>query len=133
MGHCVALAEIITLLFVWLTLGWMVWRHNTNDKRTMSTIKDYTYRVNLRLDGINNGLTGLTDAVTDIAGDLAFLKETILKLQNNPGPISAEDQALLDELEARITTAEGRTNALAASASALAATTTAPEVPPDNA
>lgn len=40
-------------------------------------------------------------AVDGIVGDVKFLKDKIVELQNTPGPISAEDQALLDEIEAK--------------------------------
>jgi hypothetical protein len=62
--------------------------------RIMSTIKDYATRQNERLDKIDASLTGITD-------DVKVMQEMIENLQNNPGPISPEDQQLLDALEAR--------------------------------
>lgn len=96
----------------------------------MSAIKDYTDRVNAKFDLIQTGLGELANAVANIAGDVTWLKSVIEKLQNNPGPISPEDQALLDALETRIGTVLDNVTGTAASAKALADSTTPPEVPP---
>lgn len=71
----------------------------------MSAIKDFSDRVNAKFDVLEPAVDGLVD-------DIKFLKDTIAQLQNNPGPISPEDQALLDALEARVGTATTRVTAL---------------------
>lgn len=75
------------------------------EHKIMSAISEYAGRVNTAFDK-------LATAVDGVAGDVAFLKEKILELQNNPGPISAEDQAILDQLEARTAGLADKTAAL---------------------
>lgn len=60
-------------------------------------------------------------AIAAVHADVLKLKDDIAKLQNNPGPISPEDQQLLDGIEAQ-------TKALAEKTEALDAETP-PEVP----
>lgn len=60
----------------------------------MSAISDYAAKqaaFNARLEKSIDGLVG----------DVATLNDLIEKLQNTPGPISAEDQATLNELETK--------------------------------
>jgi len=66
--------------------------------------------------------TRLTAAITDLEGDVKMLNDKITELQNSPGEISPEDQALLDNLQL---VAEKTTAKL----EALAALNT-PDVPP---
>lgn len=64
------------------------------DKRInsiMSAISDYAAKQKEYNDRISTGLG-------NIAGDIAEIKRKLEEMQNNPGPISAEDQALLDGL-----------------------------------
>lgn len=79
-------------------------------------IQAYANAVNAQFDVIEPAVDGVVD-------DVAFLKETIEKLQNTPGPISTEDQALLDALQSRIGT-------LATRVTALDAATSRPTPPP---
>lgn len=79
-------------------------------------IKKFADEVNARFDEIGTAVDGVSD-------DVAYLKEKIDELQNNPGPISPEDQAILDELQARVT---GTTEKL----KALDAATERPPTPP---
>lgn len=71
----------------------------------MSALSDYVGRVNTAFDKIDTAVTGVAD-------DVAFLKKTIEEMQNNPGPISPADQALLDALEARVATVADKLTAL---------------------
>ena len=49
-----------------------------------------------------NAFTDRQDAaVAALQGDVSWLKDKIDQLQNTPGEISAEDQALLDAIQAR--------------------------------
>lgn len=59
----------------------------------MSAISDYAAKqkqYNQRME----------TAIGGIAGDVKTQNEIIQKLQNSPGAVSAEDQVLLDELQA---------------------------------
>lgn len=58
-------------------------------------------------------------AISGVTSDIAELNTKIEELQNTPGEITAEDQALLDELQTRI-------EALTAKAEALDALTPPP-------
>ena len=63
--------------------------------RIMGSIQDFGNRVNTAFDQIHAAVTGIAD-------DIDWLKQEIIRLQNTPGPISPEDQAILDALEARV-------------------------------
>lgn len=63
-------------------------------ERIMSAISDFAAKQNshnARIDG----------AVTGLQRDIAGLNEKIEALQNSAGQITAEDQALLDDIESR--------------------------------
>jgi hypothetical protein len=62
-------------------------------------------------------------AITGVAGDVATLNTLIQQLQDSQGEVSAEDQALLDALQAR-------GEALATSLEAVDALTPPPVTPP---
>lgn len=100
------------------------------ENRIMSKISEYIDRVNAKFDEIDTGLTGLTTAVSGIADDVTFLKDTITELQNNPGPISPEDQVLLDALETRVGTTATKVTAASSALKALDDATTRPTPPP---
>lgn len=71
----------------------------------MSAISDFAARQNTHNDRIDA-------AVTAITADIAELNAQIQELQNNPGPISAADQELLNALEARGTAVAEKLDAL---------------------
>lgn len=97
----------------------------------MTAIKDYSDAVNAKLDEIGTSVDTLTAGITGVSEDVTFLKDIITKLQNNPGPISAEDQALLDAGVARVTALSEKVAPLAEAIAALdAATDSAPTPPP---
>jgi hypothetical protein len=91
-------------------------------ERIMSAISDFAAAQTAFQDQIDAAVTGLT-------ADVAALNDEIVKLQTTAGQITAEDQALLDGIEAR-------TSAIAAKLDALDAMTPPvvpdpePEVPP---
>jgi len=60
----------------------------------MSKISEAAERQNARFDQIETAVTGIAD-------DIKILNEMIETLQTTPGPITPEDQATLDALEAR--------------------------------
>jgi len=80
----------------------------------MSAISDFATKQNAFNDRIDAAVTG-------VQADVKFLQDTIDKLQNSPGTITPEDQALLDQLDARA-------DAVATKLEALDALT--PPVPP---
>lgn len=60
----------------------------------MSAISDFAAKQGAFNTRIDNAIAGLVE-------DVKFLNATIETLQTTPGPITAEDQASLDALEAR--------------------------------
>lgn len=60
----------------------------------MSAISDFAAKQAAFNDRMDVAITGLSN-------DVAELNAEILKLQNTPGTITPEDQALLDSLQAR--------------------------------
>lgn len=62
--------------------------------RIMTVISDFAAAVQGHFDSVATAIDGL-------AGDVQGLKDMIEKLQNTPGVITPEDQALLDQIQAR--------------------------------
>lgn len=101
------------------------------ENRIMSVISDYSAVVDKKFDDIATSVDEIVTSQTGISGDVAGLKEIILKLQNNPGPISPEDQALLDQGVAKVTALATKTAAVSAALKELdAATASPPPAPP---
>lgn len=61
-------------------------------ERLMSAISDYAAKVKQSFTAISAGLDGIT-------GDLVTLNDKITALQNSPGQVTPEDQALLNEVQ----------------------------------
>jgi len=90
-----------------------------SERTIMSAISEFSDRVNAKFDeigaSVDSAVTGVDAAntsLTGVAADVEFLKDVIQKLQTNPGPITPEDQALLDSAEARVGTLATKTTAL---------------------
>ena len=64
------------------------------ERTIMSAISEFSARVTAHNERIDAAVTGLQ-------GDVDALKKKIEELQNSPGAITPEDQALLDGIEAR--------------------------------
>jgi len=64
------------------------------ERKIMSAISDFAAKQKAFNDRQDAAVTGLQ-------GDVKSLNDKIEELQNSPGGITPEDQALLDELEAR--------------------------------
>lgn len=75
------------------------------EKRIMSAISDFSAKVNVAFDEISTAVDG-------IVLDVQFLKDQIAALQNSTGEISAEDQALLDSIDAKATLLSTKLKAL---------------------
>lgn len=76
-------------------------------RRIMSKISEFADKQNAHHDKQDA-------AIEDISGDVKFLTEKIVELQNSPGEITPEDQAALDAMEARGAAATAKLEALAA-------------------
>jgi len=85
--------------------------------------------VNAKFDGIGTDVDSLVTSLGGISADVAFLKDTIAKLQNTPGTFSPEDQALVDALQARVDGMVAKTSAAKDTAAALDAATEEPPTP----
>lgn len=81
----------------------------------MSAISEFAAKQNAFNDQIDT-------AITDLQGDVKNLADQIAALQNSPGTITPEDQALLDGITARTQAVVDKLNALDA--------LTPPVVPP---
>lgn len=62
------------------------------EKKIMSAISDFSAKQKAYNDRISNAIDG-------ISTDIGALNDKITELQNSPGAITAEDQALLDEAQ----------------------------------
>jgi len=97
----------------------------------MSAISDYTESVDAKFAEIGTSVDELVTSVAGVTGDVASLKELILKLENNPGPITPEDQALLTKSLATVTALADRTKAVSEALKALDAATETPPTAPE--
>lgn len=94
----------------------------------MATYADYLKKQKEYNDRDDAAVEKLIAASTNLAGDVKFLKDTITKLQNSAGQVTAEDQALIDQLQARADAAAPKFEALTKSLNDLDAQTP-PEAP----
>ncbi len=93
-------------------------------------IEDYTAAVDAKFAEIGTSVDDIVTSVAGVTADVTSLKDIILQLQNNPGPISPEDQALLDKGVANVTALATRVADVSAALKALdAATETPPPAP----
>ncbi len=99
------------------------------EKRIMDAITNYATSVNAAFDEIDTAVTAAGEQLTGLVDDVAFLKETIDKLQNSPGTLTPEDQALLDAAQARTGGLVTRFGAFKDAITALNAATERPATP----
>jgi hypothetical protein len=92
-------------------------------------IKNYVDAVNASYDTIDESVKVLETGLPGIVDDVAYLKETIKALQDNPGPISEADQALLTGAQTRVNALAARLAPLGDALKALDEATTRPEPP----
>lgn len=85
--------------------------------------------VNAKFDTIGTDVDSLVASLVGISGDVAFLKDTITKLQNTPGVFTPEDQALVDALQARVDGMATKVAGAKDTAASLDAATEEPPVP----
>jgi len=94
----------------------------------MSAISDWAdaqraalTELNDSVSAISGSLGDLSGSVAGVASDVDAMKALIEKLQNNPGPISKEDQEVLDQLQAQVRATADSSKAAAESLKAVAA------------
>lgn len=63
----------------------------------MSAISDFVAKQKAFNDRQGAAIDAAVQSLSGITGDIQTLNDKITQLQNNPGPISPEDQGLLDE------------------------------------
>jgi peptidoglycan hydrolase CwlO-like protein len=96
----------------------------------MSVISDYSDQVNEQFASISTSVDEIVESQTGIDADVKSLKDIILKLQSNSGPISPEDQKLLDTGVETVKALASKTAAVSKALKELdAATETPPEAP----
>lgn len=95
----------------------------------MNEIRDYITAVDTAYNTIDEAVSALETSLEGVADDVKFLKETIAALENNPGPISAEDQALLTAALNRVTALAARLSTVRETLTTLDNATTRPEPP----
>lgn len=93
------------------------------EKHIMSAISDYAASVGAKFDAIAASVDSIVTSQAGLTKDVADLKELIRQLQTNPGPISPEDQAILDALTVKVDSAVTRTAGVASALAALDAET----------
>lgn len=96
---------IVIALSVLCFLVWQNYKILQNQSFMANEIKAFAAAQNEFNDKIDTAITGLE-------GDIKTLNETIAKLQSTPGTITPEDQALLDQLQARGKTIADKLDAL---------------------
>lgn len=86
------------------------------ESKIMSAISQFAEKQNAFNARMTESQTTLTAAVEDLTGDIQTLNDKITELQNSPGGVTPEDQAMLDSLseqgEALSTKAEALSEAL---------------------
>lgn len=97
--------------------------------KIMSAISDYAARVDTVFTAIGESIDGLQLSLAGLTADVDGLKKIIQDLQNNPGPITPADQALLDAGEAKVGGLSEKLKLVAAALSALDAATETSPVP----
>lgn len=100
------------------------------EKRIMSAISDYSDAVEAKFTEIGTSVDEVVAAIAGVTGDVASLKDIILKLENNPGSITPEDQALLTSGVAKVTALSDRLKGVSAALKELDSATATTELPP---
>ena len=93
----------------------------------MSEISNYAAKVDAAFTAIGETVDSIVTSLSGVVGDVDRLKATIKQLQETPGTITPEDQALLDKSETAVNNIAARLAGLKeAMASLDAATEEAP-------
>lgn len=110
------------------------------EKHIMEALDKFAAAVNAAFDTLGTATEALATAVeatsaavTGVAGDVKFLKDEIVKLQNSPGTFTPADQETVNGLQARAEGLATRVSALSTTMTALAAATAALDAATDSA
>lgn len=95
----------------------------------MSAISEYAGKVDEHLEKIGTGIDDINTGIGGIDIDLQELKKLIEQLQNTPGQITPEDQALLDAIQAKAASLAEKSATTAAIVKALDDLTPPPAPP----
>jgi peptidoglycan hydrolase CwlO-like protein len=98
-------------------------------KNIMPTLRQTLTEIKAFQDAQSAAIDGIVASQAGLAGDIAALNAKITELQESAGKINAEDQALLDEIQAGGAAAAAKATAVAEELAALDAQTP-PVVPP---
>lgn len=80
-------------------------------KNIMSKVSEFVAKQEAHNAAVDASLDTIGTSVTGIVGDVAALNDLIRQLQESQGEITPEDQALLDQLEAKGQALEDRAKA----------------------
>jgi predicted nucleic acid-binding Zn-ribbon protein len=84
----------------------------TNQEKIMTKVSEFGAQMKTYQDQADAKLDALQTATTGLQGDIKALNDKITALQNSPGEISADDQKLLDDIQAHAQAANDKlTNA----------------------
>lgn len=95
----------------------------------MSAISEFSERVEAKFTEIGASVDAAVASVGGVTADVTSLKEIIRQLQENPGPITPADQALLDRAEGIVNGLATKTTGVADALKALDDSTAATETP----
>jgi uncharacterized phage infection (PIP) family protein YhgE len=97
------------------------------EDKIMSAISDFITVVNTGFTKLGDDLTGVKAKLGVVVDGIAKLDDLITKLQNSPGGITPQDQALLDAAQAQVQSLVTQADDVAAAADAI---NTTPPPPP---
>ena len=98
------------------------------EQKIMSQLTDFADKVDAFQKDQSDAIDALGVSLGGLTGDVASLKQQIIDLQNSPGPVTPEDQARLDKIQATAEAAATKSKALSEALAALdAQTENAPE------
>jgi hypothetical protein len=99
------------------------------EKNIMSAISDFSAIVTTAFQQMGQGIQSISGSVAGLTEDINGLKALIEQLQNNPGSITPEDQALLDQAQVAANTLAADLNIIKDALALLDAQTQNPPTP----
>lgn len=100
------------------------------EKKIMGQLTEYSEAVNAKFSEIGDSVDGFVSSLAGVSADVTFLKDALSKIDNTPGPLSPEDQALLTSSLNRLTGLADRVKKVAEAAKALDDSTEPSQLPP---
>ncbi len=92
---------------------------NEMENRLMSAISDFAAKQKAFNDRQAAAIDSLVTSTEGLTGDVKALNDKITELQNSPGAITPEDQALLDDLQTQGEATAAKVEGVATALSAL--------------